>query len=108
MVIMMVKGNMDTRINAVASWKSGRYPTEEISQMYGVSERTIRRWTVSYRDGGFDSLKPKSTAPKRTKAVPKPLQSRIMRLKERYPTWGAIRIKHQFDLSASPSTFTGC
>ena len=59
---MMVKGDMDTRINAIASWKSGRYSAEEISQMYSISERTIRRWKASYETGGFESLKPQSTA----------------------------------------------
>jgi transposase len=88
---MMVKGTMNTRINAIASWKSGRYSTAKISQMYDVSERTIRLWKTSYEKGGFESLKPQSTAPRRVKTVPKTQQSRIIRLKERYPMWGAKR-----------------
>jgi len=95
---------MDTRINAITSLKSGRYSTREISEMFDVSERTIRRWKTSYDAGGFELLKPKSTAPKNVRRISKRLQQRIIRWKQRYPHWGARRIKHQFNLSASPST----
>ena len=100
----MVKATMDARINAIASWKSGRYSTEEIGKLYGVSERTIRRWKSSYKVGGVESLKPTSTAPKTVTRIPKHLEERILRLKQKYPTWGSRRIKHQFDLPVSQMT----
>ena len=95
---------MDARINAISSWESGRYSTEEISKMYGVSDRTIRRWKRLYKSGGFESLKPKSTAPKRVRRSPEYIEDRIVRLKQKYPTWGVRRIKHQFDLPVSHMT----
>jgi transposase InsO family protein len=95
---------MDTRINAVTSYKSGQYSTKEIGKIHDVSERTIRRWVVAYNAGGFELLKPKSTAPKKVRTIPKVLQQRILHWKQRYPHWGARRIKHQFNLSASPRT----
>ncbi len=95
---------MDARINAISSWKSGKYSTDEISGMYGVSERTIRRWKSLYKSGGFELLKPRSTAPKTVRSIPTILQQRIIQRKQKYPHWGARRIKHQFNLPASPST----
>lgn len=95
---------MDARTKAIMLLESGKYSALEISKMFDVDERTIRRWKVSYAHGGLESLKPKSTAPKRVRSIPKNLEERIMRLKGRYPTWGAKRIKHQFNLNASHMT----
>lgn len=104
MVISVVKANMDNRIKAIVLYNSGQYCAREIGEMYGVDERTIRRWKAAYDMGGFEELRPKSTAPKKAKAIPKTLGARIIRLKGRYPSWGARRIKHQFDLPACTMT----
>jgi len=70
--------------------------------MYNVSERTLRRWRAAYENGGFEALQPKKTGPKKAAhAIPTQLGKRIIRLKEQYPSLGARRIKHQFDLPAS-------
>jgi len=95
---------MDARINAMASWKSGKYSAKEIGKMYDVDERTIRRWKAAYESAGVVGLTPKKTGPTNGKTIPKPLEQRILRLKEKYPTWGSRRIKHQFDLPVSQIT----
>ena len=95
---------MDTRINAVVLCNSGEYSTNEIGRMYEVDERTIRRWKAVYDSGGFDSLAPKKTGPKKGRTIKKALETRIIRLKSKYPSWGAKRIKHQFDLPVSDRT----
>lgn len=100
----MVKANMDARINAMVLYGSGKYRASEIAEMYGVDERTIRRWNAFYRNGGVSALKPKSTAPKTSKHISEYIKSRIIRLKGRYPSWGAKRITHQFDLLVSERT----
>jgi len=95
---------MDTRLNAIASWQSGRYTSKDIGKMYSVSDRTIRRWKASYNSGGVESLRPIPTAPKKVNKITKYLEQRIIRLKQKYPTWGSRRIKHQFDLPVSQMT----
>jgi transposase InsO family protein len=104
MVIPVVKANMDTRINAVVLCNSGEYSTEQIGKMYEVDQRTIRRWKAIYDSGGFDSLAPKKTGPKKGHTIKKSLENRIVRLKTKYPAWGARRIKHQFNLPVSHRT----
>lgn len=50
-------------------------------------------------NGKIKGLKPiAKTIPHKT---PKHLEERILRLKQRYPPWGARRIKHQFELPVS-------
>ncbi len=104
MVIRVVKATMDTRMKAMVLCESGKYSALEISEIFGVNERTVRRWKARYTAGGVAFLKPGSTAPKRISSISKNLEERIVRLKGRYPTWGARRIKHQFSLPTSPST----
>ena len=99
-----MKASMDARINAMAQFKSGKYHICEIAEMYGVGERTIRRWKAAYHRGGFEALKPKSTAPKKSNHISEHIELRIIRLKERYPSWGAKRITHQFGLPVSERT----
>ncbi len=100
----MVKANMDVRIKAVVLYDSGKYHADEVAEMYNVDERTIRRWMALYKNGGFQALKPGSTRPKKSKHIANTTEARIIRLKEKYPSWGAKRIKHQFDLDVSSRT----
>jgi transposase InsO family protein len=98
----MVKAKMDIRLKAVILYGEGVYSGEEIAKMYNISTRTLRRWRSAYSSGGFDGLHPGKTGPKRAShAISKRLEKRILRLKECYPTWGARRIAHQFDLPVS-------
>lgn len=98
----MVKAAMEIRLKTVVLYSEGLKTGKEISQLYGVSERTLRRWANAYEKGGIDALRPISTAPKRFKnATSTYLQNRIIRIKGKYPAWGARRIKHQFNLPVS-------
>lgn len=96
----MVKATMDIRIKAVVFYTQKTKPTKDICSMYSISERTLRRWARSYKEGGIKELKPKKTGPKKpTQSIPDKLEQRIIRLKQKHPTWGARRIKNQYNLS---------
>jgi len=98
----MVKATMDIRLKAVILYSEGVKTAKEISQLYNISERTLRRWHREYRNGGVEGLKPRKTTPKRFKnQTPKSLINRIISLKRKYPAWGARRLKHQFNLPLS-------
>ncbi len=98
----MVKASMEIRTKSVVLYTEGVYSAEEISGMYGVSDRTLRRWRAAYENGGFTALRPKKTGPKKVDhAISEQLEHGIIRLKGQYPSWGAKRIKHQFDLPVS-------
>lgn len=93
---------MEIRTKSVVLYQEGVYSGREIAKMYNISERTLRRWRVAYNETGIDGLWPKKTGPKKAKKrISKQLEQRIIRLKGRYPSWGARRIKHQFDLPVS-------
>lgn len=95
----MVKATMEIRTKAVLFYTEGTKQAQEICVMYGVSDRTLRRWTRAYKNGGWEGLSPKKTGPKRAKhSIKNTLEQRILRLKQKYPSWGARRIKYQYGL----------
>lgn len=101
----MVNADVDKRLNAVLQYTQKIKTAEQISTLYGINERTLRRWVIAFRQQGLKSLQPKSTTPKRVwNKKPKSLRARILRLKQRHPSWGARRIKHQYDLPLSWKT----
>jgi putative transposase len=70
----------------------------EIREAYDISERTLRRWARAYRKGGLKALEPKRRGPRRRprNSTKKRMEERILALKQKHPSWGARRIKHQY------------
>ncbi len=93
---------MEGRLKAVVLNTEGKKSAEDVSLLFGISERTLRRWKRAYKDGGLDGLRPKPTVAKKMgHAMPDVLKDRIIRLKQKHPSWGARRIKYQYDLPTS-------
>jgi transposase InsO family protein len=101
----MVKATMEIRTKAIVLYEEGIYSGKEISEMYNVSDRTLRRWNKAHQQFGFDGLKPLKPGPKESKhKTAKRLERHIIQLKQKYPHWGARRIKHQFNLPVHYNT----
>jgi transposase InsO family protein len=95
----MAKTSMEIRVKAVVFYTEGKKSAKEICSLYGISDRTLRRWVRAYRKGGLKGLTPQKTGPKHpSRAISVGLEQRIIDLKQKYPHWGARRIKYQFDL----------
>ena len=93
---------MEIRTKAVVFYEEGIRSAKEIGETYNLSERTVRRWAKAHGHDPENGLRPKKTGPKRSPhAISPTLERRIIRLKEKYPAWGARRIKHQFNLPCS-------
>ena len=90
---------MDIRTKAVLLCKEKVRTAKEICGMYDISERTLRRWKKSYTANGLEGLKPRKPGPKKARhAISTSLEERILRLKQKHPSWGARRIKYQYCL----------
>jgi len=97
--MFVVKATMEIRAKAVILYEEGIYPAAEISRMYNISGRTLRRWIVRNKNGGLEALKPIKHGPKKAKhGINSKVEQRILALKQKYPHWGARRLKHQFNL----------
>lgn len=89
----------DKKIRAVLLYIDGVRKEKEICEIYGIVPRTFRRWVRAYRDGGIDNLHPRKRGPpKGTDSIPERLRQKIIRLKQKHPSWGARRIKYQYNL----------
>lgn len=90
---------MEIRTKAVILYEEKVHSAAEISRLYDISIRTLRRWAARHKVDGWEGLKPVKPGPKKAKhRVSKQLEQRILSLKQKYPHWGARRIKHQFSL----------
>lgn len=95
----MVKKSMDIRLKAVFLYKDKIKTSKEICAMYDMTPRTLRRWKKSYIENGLSGLIPKPTIPNNPhNIISEQLKDRIIRLKQKHPSWGARRIKYQYDL----------
>lgn len=97
---MVVKGTIDSRARAVLLYLEGVEDAARICKTVGMSRRTLTRWVRRYKDvGGIGGLEPHKPGPKHpSHSIPKKLEDRIVKLKQKHPSWGATRIKYQYDL----------
>ena len=88
------------RVKVVLLYVEGIKRAADIREAYDISERTLRRWARFYRKGGLKALQPERRGPRRrpSNSVRSALEQRILKLKQKHPSWGARRIKHQYDL----------
>ncbi len=95
----MAKGTLAERINAVLLYVKHGKNLGEICSLLDISSSTFWRWVRTYRECGPSGLTPKRPGPPIGKnSITKRLENRILALKQRHPSWGARRIKYQYEL----------
>ncbi len=95
----MAKASLEDRIRAVLLYLDADKEPREIVTAFGISVRTLWRWISAYRMGGVQTLKLRKPGPEKgIDPIPEELEGRILRLKQKHPSWGARRIKYQYDL----------
>jgi transposase InsO family protein len=95
----MARASVEERIRSVLLYLEGVKEAREIATVLEISIRTLRRWTAAYRAGGVDALALKKPGPETgTNSISKRLEEKIIRLKQKNPSWGARRIKHQYEV----------
>ncbi len=55
---------MDLKIQLISDWNSGYFTKSDLSQIYGVSRKTVYKWLNRYSEVGPDGLKDLKRAPK--------------------------------------------
>lgn len=89
----MVKEDVRLRLHVVKQHLERGIRTAEICRIFGVSERTLRRWCRFYREEGVEGLRDDSRRPHRSpNRIHGNLANRILQLRRRHPAWGALRI----------------
>lgn len=86
------------KIIAVTSYLNGNKTAKEICFLYGITDRTLRRWVAAFKKHGVASLQRQKSRKRVHNQTPRRLEERILRLKQKNVSWGGRRIKHQYDL----------
>lgn len=89
----MVKEDVRLRLHAVKQHLEQGVRAEEISQLFGISERTLRYWCQNYREEGVEGLRDESRRPHHSpNRIHGNLVNRILQLRRKHPARGALRI----------------
>lgn len=101
LIVKDMSSRFDLRYRMVKlAEKSG---ISEAARRYGSTRKTVRKWLRRYEGGGYRALGDRSCAPMRIPhKTPYEVEKRVLELRDRYPRWGARRLKEHFDIPCSP------
>jgi transposase InsO family protein len=89
----LVKEDVRLRLRAVQQHLERGVRSSVIGKVFGISDRTLRRWCRNYREEGVDGLRDDSRRPHRSpNRIHGNLANRILQLRRSHPAWGALRI----------------
>ena len=84
---------MDEKVKFIADWLSNDYSITELSEIYGMSRKTLYKWIGRYNTQGVDGLKDKSSAPlRRPWSTSLEIVSYILAAKSRHSKWGSRKL----------------
>lgn len=79
-----------------------KYGVKPAARVFATTPKTVRKWLSRWVPGTLQGLSDQSRAPKNhPHQIPKGLEKQIIALKRRLPTWGAKRLKRDFELPCS-------
>jgi len=84
--------------------ENGIKPT---ARKFSTTPKTVRKWLYRYNKNGVDGLKELSKAPHNIPhKISKELEDQIVSIKKSLPTWGANRLKRDFNIPCSGKTIS--
>jgi len=98
--MMDFSGKLNYRWNMINYAK--REGISKTARVYNTTRKTVRKWIKRYSEGGVNALENKSrTEQYFPHKMPKTIEKRIIKLRKKYPFWGARRIKDHLQLDYS-------
>lgn len=84
---------MIERAHLIKAHLSGYYTVSELADRFGVSRRTVYRWTGRYSQGGVEALVDRSHA-RLTQAhrTTPALEGMLLDLRRAHPSWGPVKL----------------
>lgn len=81
------------RFKMVCKWEEGEQTIAELSREYGVSRKTIYKWTGRYKEFHVEGLKDRPRAPnRRANKVSPAIEDRVVKAKDVHKRWGPKKI----------------
>lgn len=87
---------MTERTRMILEHLEGDHSAAELARRYGVSRKTVSKWTGRFVRQQWAGLVERSRAPHRqAHALDEALVEQILALKARWPLWGAPKLRHK-------------
>ena len=84
--------------------KAKQVNISEAARYYGTIRKTVRKWMRRYQQEGLVGLKDKKRTPQHIPhKLSKEEEAKVIALRQRYPSWGARRLKDRYRLKGSYS-----
>lgn len=84
---------LEQRLELVTDWRRQRYTVVELSEMYGVSRKTVYKWLGRFETGGWDGLTERCRAPGyHPNATPAEIVDMIVKTKLINQRWGPKKV----------------
>lgn len=88
------KSVMEQKILFIKMWQSGNYTMTSLCDRFNISRTTGHKLVKRFLDEGESCLKINSTTPLTSpNKTPKKLEDAIIKLRKKYPDWGARKLK---------------
>ena len=84
---------MDQKIQLIADWLTGEVSITDLSEIYGISRKTVYKWIYRYQSNTINGLSERSRAPGcHPNAAPAEIVARILAVKRRNMKWGPRKV----------------
>lgn len=102
---------MEQKIEFICEWRTGKYTITELCKNFEISRPTAYKLIFRFENQGYDGLKEQSRAPREhPNATGENIVKGILKLKDKYPRWGAKKIRillfNDFKKEIVPSVVT--
>ncbi len=89
-----VKTKMEQKVEFICEWLTGKYTITELCRSFEISRPTAYKMIHKYENYGISGLREKKSSPKNHPNKTKEhVEKSLLRLKEKYPYWGAKKIR---------------
>ena len=102
---------MEQKIEFICEWKTEKYIVTELCKQFNISRTAAYKLIKKFESLGYDGLRELSRAPnKHPNATDQKVVDGILKLKEKYPRWGAKKLRvllyNDFQKQLIPSVLT--
>ena len=102
---------MEQKIEFICEWRTGKYTITELCKNFEISRPTAYKLIHRFENQGYEGLREQSRTPrKHPNETKENIVEGILKLKRKYPRWGAKKIKkllfNDFTKEKIPSVVT--
>lgn len=85
---------MEQKIEFICEWRTGKYTITELCKNFDISRPTAYKLISRFENQGYEGLREHARTPSNhPNATPQNIVKGILKLKEKYPRWGAKKIR---------------